>query len=172
MLTTNPHATGAMPRAQHLPPSNVVEHSGADIFASRAKVLVNPVNTVGIMGAGLAKQFATRFPQALHAYRRACAHRLVRPGTCLYWRNPDRHAQDVLMFATKDHWRDPSLLEYIESGLPRLVDQLNRHDAPSVAIPALGCGLGGLLWQDVRPLLHSAALELPRTELHLFGPGA
>ena len=110
-----------------------------DILTSDAEVLVVPVNTVGVMGAGLAKQVAKRWSDALPSYQAWC--RQTKPaGGSIGW------SDGWVWFATKEHWRQPSELSWIEKGLRRLV-QIARDERGSIdtiALPLLGCGLGGL----------------------------
>lgn len=142
-----------------------------NILESDCHVIVNPVNSVGVMGAGLAKQIAARFPWSVGPYQSACSDwfdaghaYLVRGGTPM---DPD-----IIHLATKRHWRDPSRLEYVEDGLVDLVEIVARHGAiKSVAVPALGCGLGGLAWEDVEPLIVEAAGAMPRdTRVDIYAP--
>lgn len=131
-----------------------------DIFASNCRTLVNPVNCVGVMGAGLAKQFAKRFPQMCDDYYIRCTHKLVKPGEPYLYR---QEPQNVLNFPTKRHWRDYSRLADIVAGLQHLEQHYVDWAIESLAVPALGCGLGGLPWEQVRPLLveHLEQLTIP-----------
>ncbi len=124
-----------------------------DLFASGCEALVNPVNCVGVMGKGLALQFRRRFPANYEAYRDACARRAIRPGHCFVFDAGAGRPRFVVNFPTKRHWRDPSRMEDIALGLDDLAGILRRHAVGSVAIPPLGCGLGGLAWPPVRSLL-------------------
>lgn len=116
-----------------------------DIFESGCDMLVNPVNCVGVAGAGLALEFREKFPNNFRAYRSACLRKELSPGGVLVlepW--PDKTPL-IANFATKLHWRDKSRLDYIKTGLGTLRSLVDdRQDIQSVAIPALGCGLGGL----------------------------
>ena len=122
-----------------------------NIFNSDAHALVNPVNCTGTMGAGLAKQFRDHYP-AMHAkYLTLCHARLLRPGQVqVYHHSPTRA---IVNLPTKDHWRNPSTLAYLRSGLTALNTALKEHHIRSVAVPALGAGLGGLKWTDVLPMI-------------------
>ena len=124
-----------------------------NIFHSKAEVLVNPVNCVGTMGAGLAKQFKLRYPDLDRRYRAACQSGLVKPGTVRLYRVSD--TTTVANLPTKDHWRQPSHLKYVETGLESLNQALEQGEFRSVAVPALGAGLGGLNWAEVEPLIRS-----------------
>lgn len=142
-----------------------------DLLASRAEVLVNTVNTVGVMGAGIAKQFRDRYPAMFEEYRKRCASGQVQVGRM------DTHiVRDhagirlVMNFPTKQHWKNPSELEWVEMGLRDLTSMVRLMHIKSVAIPPLGCGLGGLHWEDVRPLIEHAFATLPDVQVELYEP--
>ena len=122
-----------------------------NIFNSNAHALVNPVNCVGTMGAGLAKQFRDQYPAMHRQYLQICRQHLLKPGQVhLYHHSPTR---TIVNLPTKDHWQNPSTLAYVRSGLIALHAALKEHHIRSVAVPALGAGLGGLRWTDVLPLI-------------------
>lgn len=133
---------------------------GGDLFASPAQTLVNTVNCVGAMGAGIAKEFRRRWPRMYKVYRAACERGDVRIGCPLLCVMPDKW---VLNFPTKQHWRGRSKLEYIERGLATLVAHYREWGIESIAFPQLGTNLGGLRWEDVWPLMkeHLEYLEIP-----------
>ncbi|WP_255205648.1 macro domain-containing protein [Actinomadura sp. BRA 177] len=116
-----------------------------------AQALVNPVNTAGVMGKGLALQFKRAFPANFTAYAEACADGRLGPGKVLAV--PLDGDRWVINFPTKRHWRSASRLEDIESGLSDLSRVLSELDVTSVAVPPLGCGHGGLAWDAVHPLI-------------------
>lgn len=130
----------------------------ADIFASRADALINPVNSKGVMGKGLALEFKKRFPEYVPPYKAAVASGKFIPGVLLYVHleiQPDLFGlkrPGVILFPTKDHWKDPSRLEWIANGLDFLRAHYQAWGLKSAALPQLGCGLGGLNWADVQPL--------------------
>jgi O-acetyl-ADP-ribose deacetylase (regulator of RNase III) len=150
------------------------DHPGGDIFASGADVLVCPVNCVpGIMGAGLALAFAKRWP----GLRRRHAT-LARDGRLAVGLAPivGEAGRDFCLFPSKRHWRLPSTLSDVALGLDGLRIELANHRAmqrrrplESIAIPALGCGLGRLAWADVRSLIVAALADLPMRVM-LFPP--
>jgi hypothetical protein len=111
----------------------------------------SPINVKGVMGAGLAKAFASRFPDMFADYRRRCAHEQVKVGEPYLWRS--EQLPWILNFPTKHHWREPSRLEYIEQGLAYLRQHVEEWEIKTLAVPALGCGLGGLPYATVEPLL-------------------
>ena len=125
-----------------------------DLFESQAEALVNAVNCVGVMGKGIALQFKQRFPENFQLYDVACAFREVKTGK-MFVTQPTEHGAPrwIVNFPTKKHWSNPSKLEFIEDGLKDLRRFLIEQKVQSVAIPALGAGLGGLDWKDVRRLI-------------------
>lgn len=142
-----------------------------DIFSSNAKVLVCPVNRMGVMGAGLAKQFKERVIGLDYHYRESCKSGLIfynqlymyyAASVCIpNTMPPEYRSAQILCFPTKHHWRDPSDLTLIKTGLLQTVDILSSYRT-IVAWPALGCGLGKLDWESqVRPLMESILDKAP-----------
>jgi O-acetyl-ADP-ribose deacetylase (regulator of RNase III) len=131
----------------------MIKYMEGNIFDSSADILVNPVNCRGVMGGGLALEFKHRYPDMYHKYESKCRTGLLKIGQPWLWANI-YGGHDVLCFPTKDHWKDPSKLEYIESGMGRIWFYFPPHPLRgSIAFPKLGCGLGGLDWEIVRPLM-------------------
>lgn len=125
-----------------------------DIFNSTAQVLTNTVNTVGVMGAGLAKRFRERFPEMYEDYKERCRQKEVKVGLPYLWKPPNGEGKWVLNFPTKKSWRGGSRLEWIEQGLKYLLEHYEEWGIQSLAMPALGCDLGGLDWEtQVKPLM-------------------
>ena len=132
----------------------MITYSSADIFEVEVKALVNPVNCVGVAGAGLARAFKQRYVENFIMYKEACENGHVIPGRVFITKTTS--GRYIINFPTKAHWRDKSNLHWIEAGLADMVKKLNFMRVQSVAIPMLGCGLGGLPWSDVRPLIEKA----------------
>lgn len=133
--------------------NNIMFKQG-DIFDSNAQVITNTINTVGVMGAGLAKQFKERFPDMFADYQKRCRRREVRVGRPYLWKPPNREGKWVLNFPTKQHWKSNSRLKWIEEGLCYLLEHYEEWGIKSLAMPALGCDLGGLNWEkQVKPLM-------------------
>ena len=150
-----------------------IEPQHGDILRADAEALVNTVNCVGVMGRGIALQFRKAYPGNYAAYRAAHKHDELQPGRMLV------HATDRLLdgpkyiinFPTKRHWRSKSRLTDIDSGLIALVEQVRALSIKRIAIPPLGCGLGGLDWADVRPRIEAAFAAVEGVEVLLFEPG-
>lgn len=145
-----------------------------DLLQARAEVLVNTVNCVGIMGKGIALQFERTFPEIARPYQEACKAKRLSPGELLVvplQRELERLLPlAVVNFATKNHWRGDSRIEWIEAGLSRLVEETRARGWRSIAIPPLGCGNGGLRWDEVRPLIENAFADLPEVQVLIYPP--
>jgi O-acetyl-ADP-ribose deacetylase (regulator of RNase III) len=135
-----------------------VEFVSGNLLEADVEALVNPVNTKGVMGKGLALAFRRAFPANYETYRAACEAGEVRLGEMLVVKDGGRL---IVNFPTKGHWRSRSRLEDIEAGLRDLRRVLVEREVTSVAVPALGCGLGGLDWADVQPRIEAALDDLP-----------
>jgi O-acetyl-ADP-ribose deacetylase (regulator of RNase III) len=150
-------------------------HTTGSILDSGADALVNPVNCVGVSGKGLALEFKKRFPTATDWYRKMAEDGLVDIGTSFHFYGINHPTVTRVFFLpTKMHWREPSHLSYVEAGLDALAESVNSCDDPcagvrKIAIPALGCGLGGLDWEQVRPLIEQAAMQM-KPEVLIYGP--
>ena len=116
--------------------------------------LVNTVNTVGVMGKGIALQFKNAYPGNFKVYRDACKRSEVHLGEMFVFDAGQLvRLRWIINFPTKQHWKSPSRLKDIESGLEDLRRVLVDLGVSSVAVPPLGCGNGGLSWSDVLPLI-------------------
>jgi O-acetyl-ADP-ribose deacetylase (regulator of RNase III) len=148
------------------------EVMSGDLFASKATVLVNPVNCVGVSGAGLAKLFAKRFPSAQREYERYCNEGRLKPGV-LFVQPPlplDRSGgKTVIYFPTKRHWKESSNIRDLSMGLAELRREIVSSEYRHVAVPALGCGLGGLDWDEVRPIMETYLKGL-RARVDIYAP--
>ncbi|HBY60137.1 MAG TPA: Appr-1-p processing protein, partial [Solibacterales bacterium] len=133
-----------------------------NILEADAEALVNTVNCVGFMGKGIALQFKQAFPANFMAYEAACQSEEVVPGRMFIFDNGRLlNPRFIINFPTKRHWRGKSRIEDIRSGLKALIADVRRLEIRSIAVPPLGCGLGGLGWGEVRPLIERAFSELP-----------
>lgn len=140
-----------------------IERGFGDLLRADVDALVNAVNCRGVMGKGLALQFKKTFPEVFAAYQVACDAGGVRIGQMHIVERP-RSPRFVINFPTKDDWRN------IEAGLVDLVEQVKLHRTESLAIPPLGCGLGGLDWGIVRPMIVEAFAPLSGVRVVLFEP--
>ena len=151
----------------------MIEFKVGDLFAADVEALVNAVNCVGVMSRGVALQFKRAFPENFKAYAERCKYHEMRPGEVFVFEMANLgNPRYIINFPTKRHWRGKSRMEDIESGLKSLVRAIGERGIRSVALPALGSGLGGLDWsQDVRPMLAASLSELPDVRVVVFEPG-
>ena len=142
-----------------------------DLFQDQSEALVNPVNCVGVMGKGLALEFKNRFPDNFKEYAQACWVNRVQPGRMLVFKTyqPQTHSY-IINFPTKRHWRDSSRIEDIQTGIQALAEEIRSRRIASIAIPALGSGLGGLQWNEVRPIIESGLRELEEVRITVYEP--
>jgi O-acetyl-ADP-ribose deacetylase (regulator of RNase III) len=149
----------------------MIERTRGNLLDAPAEALVNTVNTVGIMGKGIALQFKKIYPQNYEAYRKACEASEVEIGRMF---TVDLGTLDgprfIINFPTKLHWRGKSKIEDIEAGLQALVAEVRRLGLRSIALPALGCGNGGLDWAEVLPLIEKALNDLSDVHVYLYEP--
>ena len=149
----------------------MLELTRGDILKADAEALVNTVNCVGVMGRGIALQFRKAFPENFKAYKSACDKKKLRPGTMLvYDLNRFQNPRYIVNFPTKRHWKGKSKIEDIESGLEALVKEVTKCNIRSIAIPSLGCGLGGLSWNQVKPMIQKVFDALPDVHVFLYEP--
>lgn len=148
----------------------MISYHQGDLLAADVDALVNAVNTVGVMGKGIALTFKNRFPANFQAYAAACHRGEVVTG-CMFVTETQALVGPrwIVNFPTKQHWRDPSRLEWVRSGLQDLRRFLLAEAVPSVAMPALGAGLGGLSWPTVRAEMEAALADLP-ADIRVYEP--
>ena len=150
----------------------MIEIKSGDLLAADAEALVNTVNTVGIMGKGIALRFKEAYPQMFKAYVKACKDGDVQIGRMFVYDLGGllEGPRWVINFPTKGHWRSNSRMADIHAGLHDLVTVVRQLDIRSIAIPALGCGNGGLDWCEVRPHIEAALSRLSNVHIMLFPP--
>lgn len=136
----------------------MLRYVAINLFDSPAQTLVNTVNTVGVMGKGVALAFKRLYPEMYRAYREFCLAGRLDIGQLYLYKTPNKW---VLNFPTKRDWRNPSQLEWIEAGLAKFVQSYAERGITSVSFPQLGTGNGGLDWKDVRPLMDRYLRDLP-----------
>lgn len=151
----------------------MIRFTKGNLLNSNAEALVNAVNTEGVMGKGIALTFKRAFPENYFAYRAACKKGEVRTGRMFVFERDDRvRPQWIINFPTKKHWRNPSRLEWIREGLQDLRRVTGEREIRSLAIPALGAGLGGLVWDDVRCEIEQAFADVEDVEVIIYEPMA
>jgi O-acetyl-ADP-ribose deacetylase (regulator of RNase III) len=143
-----------------------IQYLNGDITFDDADILVNTVNTVGVMGKGVALSFKTRWPEIMPEYQALCDDGRLIPGGCALLPLPGAQSRWWAALATKHHWRYPSRYRWVENGLNKLAELANEVGATSIAIPPPGCGNGGLVWHTVRPMVVSA---LSSFDLRIYG---
>ena len=153
----------------------MIEFTTGDIHEADTECLVNTVNCVGIMGLGIALEFKKRYPDNFKFYAEACKREEVQPGQMFVYDAeppPLFGPRYIINFPTKRHWRSEARMEYIESGLVSLVEVIKAKNIRSIAIPSLGCGLGGLDWEEVKPRIESALDVLEDVQVFVYEPGS
>ncbi|MEJ5207361.1 macro domain-containing protein [Denitratimonas sp. CY0512] len=149
---------------------SVIKILTGNIFTSTCQTLVNTVNCVGVMGAGMALECRLRWPRMFERYVQLCADGSLQVGRLWLYRGEDRW---VLNFPTKQHWRHPSRASYLREGLERFLDTYEERGIESVAFPLLGAQHGGLDRQHVLDVMtrHLEQCRIP-VEIHHYDPKA
>ncbi|MGI8913186.1 MAG: type II toxin-antitoxin system antitoxin DNA ADP-ribosyl glycohydrolase DarG [Chloroflexota bacterium] len=149
----------------------MIEHGHGNLLKTDAEALVNTVNCVGVMGKGVALQFKQAFPESYRRYVQACAAGEVQPGRMFVVPTDGLvNPKFIINFPTKRHWKAKSRLEDIDAGLQALVEEVQQRGIRSIALPALGCGNGGLQWSEVRPRIEAAFAALAEVRVVMFAP--
>ena len=148
----------------------MITYTTGNLLEADTEALVNTVNTVGVMGKGIALAFKNRFPANYQAYAAACQRGEVVTGRMFVTETQALLGPRwIVNFPTKQHWRDPSRLEWVQTGLQDLRRFLLAESVQSVALPALGAGLGGLSWPSVRAEIAAALAVLP-VDVRVYQP--
>jgi len=151
----------------------MITYRQGNLLDANVEAVVNTVNTVGVMGKGIALMFKERYPENFRAYEAACKAGEVQVGRMFVTATGELNGPRwVINFPTKQHWRDPSRREWVEEGLEDLVQVVREKGIRSLALPPLGCGNGGLDWREVRTLIEAAAAKLPGAEVIAYEPTA
>lgn len=151
----------------------MIEYVTGNLLQAEAEALVNTVNTVGVMGKGVALMFKEAFPENFKAYERACkTHEVTLGEMFVIERSSLVGPKWIVNLPTKAHWRFPSKLEWIDKGLVALKRLIIEKKIKSIAIPPLGSGNGGLDWISVRELIESRLSDLPETKVIVYEPAA
>lgn len=137
----------------------MINYIRGNLFTSNAKILVNTVNTVGVMGKGIAADFKKIYPKMFEEYMSLCEKGQLDIGELYLYKTSNKW---ILNFPTKKHWKSPSTVEYIEKGLQKLVEQATKLQLRDIAMPKLGCGNGGLDWEtQVKPIVEKYLKKSP-----------
>jgi O-acetyl-ADP-ribose deacetylase (regulator of RNase III) len=148
----------------------VIRYTTGNLLESGAEALVNAVNTVGVSGKRIALTFRQAYPDNFRAYEAAAKAGRVAVGEMFMTERLDRvRPRFIVNFPTKQHWRHPSRLEWIDDGLAALRREIAARGIRSIAIPPLGAGNGGLDWADVRPLIERALANVD-ADIMVFEP--
>lgn len=150
----------------------MIELTRGNLLEADVEALVNTVNTVGVMGKGIALQFKKAFPENFAVYKKACDAKELHPGKMLVVENRELtgNPRFIVNFPTKEHWRGRSRMKDIESGLEALIEEVQSRGIKSIAVPPLGCGNGGLKWSEVLPRIEKAFSDLADVHALVFEP--
>ena len=135
----------------------MIKYFEGTVFNTPAQAIVNTVNCDGFMGAGLALEFALRYPNMLKDYESKCKNKLIKTGLMDYYKENNI---TIINFPTKNSFKFPSNILWIKQGLQNFRDTYKENNIKSVAIPKLGCSNGGLSWQEVKILMEQYLKDL------------
>jgi O-acetyl-ADP-ribose deacetylase (regulator of RNase III) len=149
----------------------MIRFAKGNLLEANVEAVVNAVNTVGVMGKGIALMFKERFPNNYQEYLAASKSGAVQVGKMFVSATDELTGPKwVINFPTKKHWRHPTKIEWARAGLVALKDIIREKQISSIAIPPLGCGNGGLNWSDVRPLIEQYLSDLKDVEIIVYEP--
>ena len=153
----------------------MISEGKGNLLDANVEALVNTVNTVGVMGKGVALQFKIAFPDMFREYQKACRRHEVQIGKMFVYENhplldSKSNLKFIINFPTKVHWRDGSQLNYIKEGLKNLSQEIQSRGIKSIALPPLGCGMGGLNWIEVFPLINKTLKQIPDIDVFIYPP--
>lgn len=149
----------------------MISFAQGNLLEADVEAVVNTVNTVGIMGKGIALMFKERFPENYESYVRACRNKEVRVGKMFVTENIELFGPRwIINFPTKTHWRANTRPNWIQEGMHDLVRVINDKNIHSIAVPPLGCGNGGLDWHEVKPVIVSALQDIDDVEVIIYEP--
>jgi len=149
----------------------MIQYTQGNLLEAKADALVNTVNTVGVMGKGIALMFKERFPKNTEEYVNACKEKQLQTGKVFATETGELMGPKwVVNFPTKRHWRHPSKMEWIKEGLENLKSFIIEHQIKSIAIPPLGAGNGGLDWSVVKREIEARLSDLSAVEILVFEP--
>lgn len=148
-----------------------MEYIKGNLLSAKTDSIVNTVNTVGVMGKGIALQFKEKFPENYRAYKKACQNNEVKIGQMFVFKEQTLNGDIyIINFPTKTEWYKKSTYEYIESGLIDLKNVIDKHNIKSISIPPLGCGNGGLKWEKVKKIIENKLGDLSGVKIQIYEP--
>ncbi|KSA12085.1 type II toxin-antitoxin system antitoxin DNA ADP-ribosyl glycohydrolase DarG [Maribacter dokdonensis] len=150
----------------------MIEYLTGNLFDSKAEALVNTVNTVGVMGKGIALQFKKLFPNNYKLYKNLCDKKEFKIGQLIVTRDQNVITGEkiIINFPTKKHWKSPSEYEYIEKGLDELIRVIKEENIKSIALPPLGSGNGGLQWFKVKDIINDKLSSIENCDIYVYEP--
>src|SRR5271170_3582595 len=149
----------------------MMELAKGNLLEAEVEALVNTVNTEGVMGKGIALQFKKKFPAMFEAYQQACKAGGIKPGRMYVYEREDMlNPRYIINFPTKRHWRSPARMEDIKAGLSALAEEIRKRGIRSIAVPPLGCGNGGLDWENVLPVIQKALGNFQNVNVLVYPP--
>lgn len=149
----------------------MIEYVKGNLLEAEVEAVVNTVNTVGVMGKGIALMFKERYPENMREYAAACQAKKVQTGKMFITETKELVGPKwIVNFPTKRHWRNPSKIEWVKEGLKDLRNFLLEQSIASIAIPPLGAGNGKLDWAVVKPEIEKALGGLPHVRVLVFEP--
>lgn len=144
--------------------ARIVEVHG-NIFNTTSQVIVNTVNCEGVMGRGIALEFKNRFPEMFEKYKEFCDQKLMKPGVLQLYK---KSTPWILNFPTKNYWKFPSKMDYIEKGLRKFAETYDERGITSIAFPKLGTESGGMEWKDVKTVMYGYLEGLSSLEVEIY----
>lgn len=150
----------------------MITYKQGNLLTAKTEALVNTVNTLGVMGKGIALMFKEQFPDNMKLYKAACKDNLVQTGKMFVTERETAEPRWIINFPTKQHWRNPSTMEWIVTGLQDLHAFIESNNVKSIAIPPLGAGNGGLSWPNVRKQIELILGDLNHVDIQLYEPTA
>lgn len=136
-----------------------------NLFNSKAQALVNTVNCVGVMGKGIALEFRRRFPDMFEQYQAACSNGKYLPGEIYFIEDREKL---IINCAIKDHWRNPSKIEWLDSCLTKFVNAYSKFEITSVAFPWMGAQNGNLPLHQIQETMHNYLDDLPTIQIEIY----
>ena len=150
----------------------MIRFTKGNILQADVEALVNTVNTVGIMGKGIALAFKKAFPLNYKLYKEACDNKKFTVGSMFTTKTGQLMPKFIINFPTKEHWKRRSKIDFVKSGMKELVKTIKTNEIKSIAIPPLGCGNGGLNWNEVKPIIVNELQSINKNiEVIIYEPG-